>query len=234
MNQHVDPFLVQNISCPREIMRFRLVYRGPLPASGNSSKKPDDIRRIRDQFHPQLALLWETHRALTRLKFTSRVPDGSGGRYINIDGSPFEPEFGPSTPLQKGFVDLCEPIRQGDRSYIPLVRKSLDLTCSLDILFLRQEEPGSLVLQGGDLDGRIKTLFDALRIPVPDVAAKYPQAQNVTYCLMESDALISSFEVDSDRLLFPETTHPHEVMLIVDVGIKIMRMGHWNSCLAGD
>jgi hypothetical protein len=49
--------------------------------------------------------------------------------------------------------------------YIPLIRKSLHLACALDIQFLRHEEPGLLVLQGGDLDGRLKTLFDAMRMP---------------------------------------------------------------------
>src|SRR6187397_3050423 len=176
MNKPIDQFLVQNLSCPRELMRFRLVYRGPLPASANSSKKPDDVRRIRDQFHPQLELLWKTHSALKRLRYTARVPTRTG--YISIDDSPFDVEFDPATPMQAGYVDLIEPIKQGERSYIPLVRKSLDLMCSLDILFLRQEQPGSLILQGGDLDGRIKTLFDGLRMPTPDVAANYPEKNN--------------------------------------------------------
>ena len=132
------------------------------------------------------------------------------------------------------YVDLTMPITQDGKSYIPLVRKSLDLTCSLDILFLRQEDPGSLILQGGDLDGRIKTLFDALRMPTSEVAARYPQAQNPTYCLLESDTLISAFEVDTDRLLIPETSHPNEVLLVIEVGLNIMRMGSWNACLMGN
>ena len=179
-------------------MRFRLVYRGPLPSSGNSSKKPDDVRRIRDQFHPQLEMLWKTHRALRELRQSARIP-GPDMQTFMVADSPFLPEFDPSTPLPEGYVDLNSPIVENGKSYIPLVRKSLDLMCSLEVLFLRQEEPGSLVLQGGDLDGRIKTLFDALRVPTVEVAAKYPQAQDVTYCLMENDTLVSAFEVDSDR-----------------------------------
>jgi hypothetical protein len=78
-------------------------------------------------------------------------------------------------------------------------------------MFLRQEDPGSLVLQGGDLDGRVKTLFDALRVPDVGVTEKHPQAQDPTYCLMENDTLISGFQVTTARLLMPETTHAHEV-----------------------
>lgn len=212
-------------------MRFRLVYQGPLPASANSSKT-EDVRRIRDQFHPQLALLWKTHRSLKKLRQTARVGTTARTR-APWDPSPFDPEFDPNSYLPSGFVDLSAPIEQAGKSYVPLVRKSLDLMCSLDILFLRQEEPGALILQGGDLDGRIKTLFDALRMPTEEVAVRYPQTQDPTYCLMENDSLISSFDVDSDRLLVPETNHPHEVLLVIDVGIRIMHVGPWNACLAG-
>ena len=102
-------------------------------------------------------------------------------------------------------MDLCEPVL-GDNGnlHIPLVRKSLDLNCSLDILFLRQEDPGQLVLQGGDVDNRLKTLFDALAAPKLENERAYPQKQKVTYSLLETDALISGFNVSTDRLLFPE------------------------------
>ncbi len=214
-------------------MRFRLVYRGSLPASANSSKKPDYVRTIRDQFHPQLDLLWKTHRALKTLRQSGRVPDGTT-QYMGTMRSPFDPDFEPSHPVPSGWVDLTAPISEGGKSYTPLVRKSLDLTCSLEILFLRQEAPGELILQGGDLDGRIKTLFDALRMPSVDVAARYPQAQDHTYCLLENDTLISSFEVDSDRLLLPETNHQHEVLLVIEVSINVIRLGSWNYCLLGN
>lgn len=131
-------------------------------------------------------------------------------------------------------MDLCEPITNGEKTYIPLVRESLDLNCSIDILFLRQEDPGSLVLQGGDLDGRIKTLFDALRVPEEQVELKYPQAQSRTYCLLESDTLISGFDVSSGRLLMPQTTHANEVHLVIKVTVKVLRLGAWNACLMGD
>ena len=39
------------------------------------------------------------------------------------------------------------------------------LTCGLKILFLRKEGPGKLILQGGDIDNRLKTLLDALKMP---------------------------------------------------------------------
>jgi hypothetical protein len=229
-------FIVRNLSCPMVVMRFYLVYSGPLPASANKPK-PEDVRKIRDKFHPQLELLWKTHAALRRLRSSARVlknPEADRLSYFHPPESPFDREMDPAEPLEDAFVDLCEPIAKGGKSYIPLIRKSLDLNCSLEITFLRQEDPGELVLQGGDLDGRIKTLFDALRVPDQDVEEKYPQAQNPTYCLLESDTLISGFEVSTGRLLMPQTVHPHEVRLIVEVTTRVLKLGNWNVCLVGD
>ena len=103
----------------------------------------------------------------------------------------------------------------------------------MDILFLRQEDPGSLVLQGGDIDGRIKTLFDALRKPDADVAARYPQKYDPIYCLLESDTLISGFDVDTDRLLSPQTAEESEAHLVIEVTIRVLNIGPWNMSLIG-
>ena len=34
-----------------------------------------------------------------------------------------------------------------------------------EIFMLRPEVPGAIITQGGDIDNRLKTLFDALRMP---------------------------------------------------------------------
>jgi hypothetical protein len=54
------------------------------------------------------------------------------------------------------------------------------------------------------------------------------------YCLLESDTLISGFEVSTGRLLFPATKYPNEVHLVIQVEIKVLRVGEWNVCLVGD
>ena len=60
------------------------------------------------------------------------------------------------------------------------------------------------------------------------------QAQNPTYCLLESDTLIDGFRVSTGRLLMSETNHPSEVHLTIEVTIKVLRVGSWNQCLMGD
>lgn len=212
-------------------MRFRLIYQGPLSGSGNSSKKPDEVRNIRDQFHPQLEYLWKSHTALQRLRRAAIVR--KDGPAYQMKETPFSVERDiVNYPAREDEIDLTGPINEGESSYIPLVRKSLSLNCRLDILFLRHEDPGSLVFQGGDIDNRIKTLFDALRKPEPDVAQKHRQAHNPLYCLLESDTLISGFDVDTDRLLTPATNgRSNEVHLVVEVTIRVLRVGSWNISL---
>lgn len=63
----------------------------------------------------------------------------------------------------RGMQYLAESYERAGQPFIPLVTEELGLRCKLDILFLRPENPGSLFVRG-DLDNRLKTLFDGLRI----------------------------------------------------------------------
>jgi hypothetical protein len=110
-------------------------------------------------------------------------------------------------------VNLCAPVAVEGCDYIPLVRKSLDLSCSLGILFLRKGDPGALVTQDGDIDNRLKVLFDALKVPNSDNACAYPQSESSTYCLVESDNMIQGIAIETDRLLTPKTADEKEVHL---------------------
>jgi len=214
-------------------MRFHLVYSGRLSASGNNAK-PAAVASIRDTFHAQLEELWRVHRVLKRLRSTAIVPrkEFEG---LAVAETPFQVERDVEAyPAREDEVDLTAPIVDGGKSYVPLVRKSLDLNCSLSIQFLRQEDPGELVLQGGDLDNRLKTLFDALAIPKREFRHEYPQQHDKTYCLLESDSLIANFDVSTGRLLFPQSTHPHEVHIVIEAHIHLLRVGPWNLPLLGD
>ena len=90
-----------------------------------------------------------------------------------------------------------------------------------------------MILDGGDIDHRVKTLCDVLKMPTADVEQRYPQAQDPTYCLLESDGLVAGLEVQTDRLLFPETDYPNEVHLVVEVEVRVLKVGTWNVCLLG-
>jgi len=129
------------------------------------------------------------------------------------------------------YEDLCYEIAIGEKRYLPLVRESLSLSCELKVLFLRQADPGALISQGGDIDNRIKLLLDALRMPDKDEQDRYPPEEDMLYCLMESDHLVSRLDVDTDRLLFPKTEKPDEVHLVIGVRLNVLQVAPHNMCL---
>lgn len=227
-----DAIRMRNMSAPiRDVMRFHLIYSGPLPGTGNASKKPDEVHRIRMSFNPQLEVLWKTHRALKALVEEGWVSrSGNNAGFASINGRKMTPAEMAASGVGD-YYNLAEPIRVGNCAYRPLVRNSLHLNCELDILFLRQEDPGALVLQGGDIDNRIKTLLDALRMPSPDENARVNAVPGLYHCLMESDTLVSSLNINTDRLLAPATSKPNEVHLVIGVTLNILRVASYNTCL---
>ena len=109
--------------------------------------------------------------------------------------------------------------------FVPVVSKSKSENCSLEILFLRRDAPGNLIRSGGDVDNRIKVLFDGLRMPQEhrEVGGAVPgEGENPFFCLLEDDTLITEVHIVTDRLLLPinegESRHrEHDVELIIHV-----------------
>ncbi|HEX5229252.1 MAG TPA: hypothetical protein VFW44_16165 [Bryobacteraceae bacterium] len=101
-------------------------------------------------------------------------------------------------------MTLADEFSRGKHGFVPLVRKREDTYCSLNILFLRRDVPGKII-SGGDLDNRLKTLFDALKVPestkgLPD----FPEAGfDPIFCLLDDDDQITSLNVVTDRILSP-------------------------------
>lgn len=217
----------------RDVMRFHLVYSGPLSASGNKSKM-DEAAKIRASISPQLSNLRDKHHALqVLLREGAKLGPPSANAIIRSIG----PGGVPTPPRQlsarpgSGWIDLLSFVAVSGTDFFPLVRNSLDLNCELDILFLRQQDPGGLVSQGGDIDNRIKTLLDALRMPSPTEQHRFPNEGDPVYCLMESDTLVSRLNVDTDRLLFPESEKANEVHLVIEVTVNVLSVGPHNTCL---
>src|SRR5262249_16408835 len=63
---------------------------------------------------------------------------------------------------EKSPVSIIRPL--GGFRFAPLVSERLSLVAELSVTFLRPEPP-SIITQGGDIDNRLKTLLDALRMP---------------------------------------------------------------------
>jgi len=106
----------------------------------------------------------------------------------------------------------------GGFTFVPLISEKLSHVARLDITLLSPEEPGRTVTRRGDLDNRIKTLLDALRMPKvkDEIPTGDSPADGETpfYCLLEDDNLLSSITVVGDRLLRPVTDHSHVFIMI--------------------
>jgi hypothetical protein len=180
-------------------VEFTLTYRGLLRANGSSADK----QQIRRKIHQQMKVLWQ------------QLPLSDTAKYLT------------DPPAPQGSIALIRPL-SGFR-FAPLVSPDFALIAELRITFLRPEEPGSLITQGGDIDNRLKTLLDALRMP--KVASELPAGdspqgeENPFFCLLEDDNLVTKISVNTDRLLEP-VDNPSEVLLIIHIQIKGTR-GIW-------
>jgi len=186
-------------------MYFRLRYGGKL--KGGNSKDNTHIQSVRRSFHQQLKKLW-TQTPVTELR---EFWDES------------DPKFHPG-----GETDLKTQV--GNFTFVPLVTDKLHIVAQLEILLLRPAPPGALFKHGGDLDNRIKTLIDALRVPATTElpAGDTPAADEAPFfCLLSDDKLITGFSVESDRLLDP-TAQELDVQIVIKVRISgtVMTFGN--------
>jgi hypothetical protein len=104
------------------------------------------------------------------------------------------------------------------------VTARLRVEARLRIDFLRPEAPGKL-LQSGDIDNRIKTLFDGLSVPQqPNMLPKNfnPSPDEVPFhCLLDDDGLVTGFEVQTYRWLAGAARPRDEVLLIIHVSTSL-------------
>jgi hypothetical protein len=214
-------------------MKFTLVYDGPLAANGTPAQK----WAIRKYLSPQLEELWQIHPSLqdtARRRFVPREApfNFSDIHHFSDDQRPFTQV--PPPRERDRFIDLCEEIDRGGRRFWPLVRDTFALKCNLGITFLRKEDAGR-VYQAGDLDNRLKTLFDALAVPVTDqVISDDSSIADPIYCLLEADALIMGINVQTHRLLARPDIHRSNVVLVIEVDVRVVRPRAYNVTLIGD
>lgn len=159
----------------------------------------DDKHQLRKAFHGQFKVLWK------------QVPLSDSQDLLE-------------DPAKKNGLSVIT----GFNSYkfAPLVCEKLHLICELDITLLRPEAPGSVITQGGDIDNRLKTLFDSLRMPknqneIPSkISAK--ELDNPFFCLLEDDNLITKVNVSTDRLL-RQNAGQNDVVMVIHVTTKAVR-----------
>lgn len=200
-------------------MEFRLLYEGELLPSGGTNRRAHEKHVIRKIFHPQLRRLWNVEENLREL----------ATRSSDAESRPMSERTWPSLTEQEHFDLGVRAIgkrwSRAGYQFVPLVTADMALRCSLDILLLRPEED-RLIFESGDIDGQVKTLFDALRMPkeLNEIGGIGPdQDENPFFCLLEDDRLITEVHVTADRLLLLPTKREikaNEALVVIHVKLN--------------
>ncbi len=138
-------------------------------------------------------------------------------------------ELWKASPLsQHGTLDPSLTKKIGNYQFLPLTSRARQENAELKIIMLRpQTGPGFIIGEGGDIDNRLKTLFDSLRMP--DKVEELPagedpaEGEDPFFCLLENDILITGLSVRTDRLLEPAQKNSY-VKLLVEVSIRKVPM----------
>jgi hypothetical protein len=181
-------------------MQFTLYYRGKL----KSNARPEEKHDLRRHFHRQLRVLWDEpplNDFKNLLRYERRNENG--------------------VPEELGILQKAHGFE-----FAPLVCENVALVAELEIKMLWPQAPGAIVSAGGDIDNRLKTLFDSLKMPceataLPKGAMPGPDEQPF-FCLLEDDRLITRVSVETDRLLEPPID-PSDVALFIRVRTRLMR-----------
>lgn len=211
------------------MFEFRLVYQGLL--KGNEATSAEK-QYIRSYFHKQLVNLWRTKHPL-RQRVDQAFIYGT-----TVENSPARVDILKSADANSsriGMERLATNFKIGEQRFLPIVTQEDFLVCGLDILLLRRDFRE--IIDSGDLDNRIKTLIDALRIPKPN--ENYEGPENPLCCVMEDDRLVSEIRVvgdylfaDPEQIVHSPKTSPitgeykireNHVITIVHVTVKATR-----------
>jgi hypothetical protein len=173
--------------CP---MKFRLTYEGRLTGDGSAQHKHE----IRKAFHPQLRRLWAVEPNLRSWDYPSREAPPDLHRYSTGGGN------------VKAWEGLAHSYARFGYNFVPLATESYSLIAAIDILFMREGTPGSII-RSADIDARLKTLFDALKMPgFKEEVGPYvhpTEDEKPFFVLLEDDKLLSHVSVETDMLLEP-------------------------------
>jgi hypothetical protein len=161
---------------------------------------------IRAYFHPQLVKLWSEHPTLSPMMVPNRV-SSAGPPHRTVDA-------------------IGRDYARGPNQFVPLVRVANELACRLDIQVLLRKEPYQVFSghERGDLDNRIKTLIDGLRMPrqISEMGGvELTPEQNPQFCLLEDDKVVYEFSVKADQLLAGPTPGQTERDVVAIIGVHV-------------
>ena len=143
--------------------------------------------------------------------------------------SPFIDVFKPDLENRRSVNEKPMYHEIGQKRFWFLISEHLKTVVDLSFIFLFPYEIGTIVVSGGDIDNRLKTMFDALRIPhneneIPrDDDFDYNKGM---YCLLEDDKLINKLDIQVFQDHYPINEKSCRVLIKVRTRIT---SGLWNN-----
>lgn len=205
-----------------EAVEIRLESKEYIPTTKSGGEQHSDLKHaIRLQFSDQLSRKWRDSPLLNSHQKAQASPgevvigfaEGyrwpAGDPQRGIPGAYHRPE---DAALPFFRVEMC------GYGWVPLITWHNHLTCRLDITFTG--DGGSTIRRDGDIDNRVKTIFDALRMPLRDreVPGNRFGKGELAYCLLEDDSLIHEYSVRAVRSPYS----PAEYLTQVNVTVLTM------------
>ena len=194
-------------------MEFTLCYRGPLKAVTRKNTRIREKHKLRRIFHNQLKELWNQEPLRSHPEFLMPGKVTTTGSGMDEQGLYTETDD----------ITLLREIKNFD--FVPTISADLEMVADLTITLLRPEPPGRIITQGGDIDNKLKTLFDALKVPSADELppkASPSEEESPFYCLVEDDNLIANLDINTDRLL-DSVDDSSEVLLLIKVRTRVLK-----------
>jgi hypothetical protein len=199
-------------------MKLTLRFRGELPSNGS----PEEKHSIRWQLHLQLQAYWQKD---SRLKDISKelkslqVPTLKSSRFEVI------------RPIQ-GLRNFFWRHPLGGHNFVPLVTGVRESHCHLSMRFYRRTEDEGILFDGGDIDNRLKTFFDALQVPQSieqmPASSRNPQGDAkewpAIFCLVDNDRSITKLAIESFILLtdIPKDCKRPQNYAEIDIDVEVV------------
>ena len=193
-------------------MEFTLCHRGPLKATTTSKRRVREKHDLRRTFHEQLKTLWNQKPLSDHPEFLEHNKETATHTGVDEGG-----EF-------MNFEDITLLRETGGIEFVPTVSADLDMVADLTITLLHPEPLGKIVTEGGDIDNRLKTLLDSLKVPTAEELPSSITPSNEPtpfFCLLEDDNLITKLDIQTDRLL--DSADSSEVLLLIHVRTRVLQ-----------